>query len=309
MEMTVIRAGMMTTVQDLGRRGYRDAGVPLGGAMDPVALRIANLLVGNPDNAAALEITLAGPELEFSGEVTLAVCGAEFEAAPSLRPFTVAPHARFSLGGCRRGCRGYLAVAGGIDIEPVLGGRGTCLAAGFGGWQGRALRDGDALPIAAHARHAAGSANWRIDGRILPEYSAKPVVRVVRGAQADRFFSALCGRRFRVGARSDRMGIRLEGRALEDAAGGGMLSSAVAPGAIQVPPDGQPIVLMADAQTLGGYPVAAHAAGADLPLLAQLRPGDSVGFQEISLAQAHALAVAREHSLAILRRGLAEKFA
>jgi antagonist of KipI len=309
MEMTVIRAGMLTTVQDLGRPGHRDAGVPLGGAADPLALRIANLLVGNPENAAALEITLSGPELEFSEEATLAVGGAEFAAVPSWRIFTACPHTRVRLGECLRGCRGYLAVAGGFAVEPVLGGRGTCLVAGFGGWQGRALRDGDALPIAASARHRIGSAHWSIDPRILPEYSADAVVRIVRGAQADRFFAALCGRRFRISSRSDRMGVRLEGPALEDAKGVEQLSSAVAPGTVQVPPDGQPIVLMADAQTLGGYPVAAHVANVDLPLLAQLKPGDRVGFREISLAQAHALAVAREHSLAILRRGLAKKFA
>ncbi len=310
MEVTVIRAGMLTTVQDLGRAGHRACGVPLGGAADPFALRVANLLVGNPESSAAFEITLAGPELEFADRTVLALCGAEFDGVPSWHPFELAAGERLRFGACRRGCRGYLAVAGGIAVEPVLGGRGTCLSAGFGGWQGRPLRDGDLLGAGEPVRRLAAPPRWAPDPRMIPEYSAEPVVRILRGSAGPELFQGLVAGRFRVGSHSDRMGIRLEEPALPGAPPAGSLVSApVAPGTVQVPPDGRPIVLLSDAQTLGGYARAAHAIGPDLPLLAQLRPNDHVRFREVGLAQAHAAAIEREHSFTLLRRGIAQKFA
>jgi len=306
MEVTVIRAGMLTTVQDLGRRGRLSEGVPNGGAADPFALRVANLLVGNPEDAPALEITLTGPELEFGEAAWVAVCGARFEGMPAWRPLRVEPGVRLKFGRRTQGCRAYLAVSGGIDVEPVMGGRGTFLAAGLGGFQGRALREGDIVRLSASTRSPAG--HWSMDERMLPHYSKDPTVRVLPGAHAKEFGDALFSGRFVVTPRSDRMGIRLEGPSLARLAGGDIVSSAVAPGTVQVPPDGHPIVLLADAQTLGGYPRIAHAAAVDIPLLAQLAPGDGVRFIRSSLAEAHALAHAQEHELALLRQGLAGKF-
>jgi antagonist of KipI len=204
------------------------------------------------------------------------------------------------------GCRGYLAVAGGIAVERVLGSRSTYARAGLGGWHGRALRAGDVLPVVAVARTA--TEHWWIDPRILPGYGPAPTVRVVFGAQASEFGGGWLEQEFKVTPQSDRMGLRLGGAALVRAGGGELLSSPVAPGTIQVPPDGQPIVLMADAQTIGGYPQLAHVIGVDLPLLAQLRPGDRVRFQAVPLEEAHQLWLAREHVLAMLRQGLAQKF-
>ncbi|MEI7553455.1 MAG: KipI antagonist, partial [Verrucomicrobiota bacterium] len=146
MEITVKRGGLLTTVQDLGRRGHRSSGVPLSGAMDPFALRVANLLVGNAEDAAALECTLRGPELVFSADTVVAVTGAVFAGVPAWRPWVVRAGVPLKLGPVQRGCRGYLAVAGGIGVAPVLGSRSTYLRAGLGGFQGRALRDGDVLP-------------------------------------------------------------------------------------------------------------------------------------------------------------------
>jgi antagonist of KipI len=305
MEIAVIRAGMLTTVQDLGRRGHLSEGVPFGGAADPFALRVANLLVGNPEDAPALEITLTGPELEFGEACWISVCGARFEDVPSWRPVRVEKGGRLKFGKRLEGCRGYLAVAGGFDVEPVMGGRGTFLAASLGGYKGRALRDGDVVPTLPSERQLTG--HWKVDERMFPRYSREPNVRVMPGAHAGEFGDALYSGRYGVTARSNRMGIRLDGPRLLRAAGDDLVSTSVAPGTVQVPPDGNPIVLMADAQTLGGYPRVAHVASVDIPLLAQLAPGDGVRFARTTLAEAHALSRAWEHGLALLRQGLAEK--
>lgn len=304
--MRVIRAGMLTTVQDLGRRGHLAEGVPLGGAADPFALRVANLLVGNPEDAPALEITLTGPDLEFAEAAWVAVCGARFDGMPAWRPLRIEAGGRLKFGRRVQGCRAYLAISGGIDVEPVLGGRGTFLTAGFGGFRGRALREGDVVRLLPSARHPAG--HWSIDERVLPHYSPEPAVRVVPGAHAKEYGEALYSALFKVTPNCDRMGIRLGGPQLERSGRGELVSAAVAPGTVQAPPDGHPIVLMADAQTLGGYPRVAHAIGVDMPLLAQLAPGDGLRFAASSVAEAHALAHAQEHRLALLREGLAGKF-
>jgi antagonist of KipI len=305
MEINVIRAGMLTTVQDLGRLGHRAEGVPSGGAADPFALRVANLLVGNSENTPALEFTLTGPELEFTADAWVSMCGARFEGIPAWRPVRIEAGRRIRLGKRFQGCRGYLAVAGGFDVEPVMGSRGTFLAAGIGGYKGRALRDGDVIRSVPSDRELTG--HWSLDVRMFPKYSHEPNVRVMPGAHADDFGDALFSGRFGVTARSDRMGIRLDGPKLMRASGGDLVSTAVAPGTIQVPPDGNPIVLMADAQTLGGYPRVAHVASVDIPLLAQLAPGDGVRFARTTVAEAHALSHAWEHGLALLRQGLAAK--
>jgi antagonist of KipI len=303
--LEVARAGMFTTVQDCGRPNHRAAGVAVGGAADPIALRVANLLVGNPEGAAALEFTLVGPEIVFHDDSLIALGGAEFGGIPRWQPFRVERGSRLKLGLARSGYRGYLAVAGGIAVEPVLGSRSTHVRAGFGGLAGRVLRDGDRLPVAWVRRRVLG--RWHIDERILPAYTSTPVLRVLPGAQAAEFDRALFAGEFTVSPQLDRMGVRLRGQRLRRASSTELLSTAVTAGTIQVPPDGQPIVLLADAQTIGGYPQVAHVIGVDLPVVAQLRPGDKVRFCEITLAEAHELARAKEHALAMLHEGLAEK--
>jgi antagonist of KipI len=177
----------------------------------------------------------------------------------------------------------------------------------LGGFDGRALIAGDIVPVPNVPR--AIRDHWRIDERVLPRYSAAPVVRVIPGVQAGEFAPAWTQAKFTVSSRSDRMGVRLTGAALERAGARDLLSSPVAPGTIQVPPDGQPIVLLADAQTIGGYPQIAHVISVDLPLVAQLRPGDTVQFQPVAIEEAHALLAAQERTLALLREGLAQKLA
>lgn len=304
MEVTVRRGGMQTTVQDLGRPWNRGDGVPLSGAMDRFALRLANLLVGNDENVPALEFTLLGPHLEFSRSALVAVTGGDFGGLPRWRPLHVEAGTLVRFDSARQGCRGYLAVAGGFELPRVLGSVSTYLRGGFGG-AGRALREGDVLFAPDIDREVAD--HWCVDARILPAYSNAPLVRVVRGAQAPEFGRTFYEVPYQVTAQSDRMGMRLRGPTLVRQSREELRSGPVAPGTIQVPGDGQPIVLMADAQTIGGYPQLAHAITVDQPLLAQLRPGDAVSFCEVTLAEAHELTLAREHALAMLRHGLAEK--
>ena len=301
----IVQAGMWTTVQDLGRVGQRAAGVPVSGALDTMAARIANLLVGNAENAAVLELTLLGPEIEFLTAGWIALTGAIFAGCESWRPVPVRAGQRIKFGAATKGCRGYLAFAGGIEVAPVLGSLSTYTRAGLGGWRGRALQIGDVLPIGEAVRTVA--ARWCLDPRILPDYGAAPTVQVVLGAHAGEFGDTWLQTQFSVTPQSDRMGMRLAGAPLKRTQGGDLLSSAVAPGTVQVPPDGQPIVLLADAQTIGGYPQLAHVISVDMPLLAQVRPGDAVGFQVVSMEAAHQRWLAREQGLAMLREGLAQK--
>jgi KipI family sensor histidine kinase inhibitor len=303
----LLRAGMFTTVQDLGRRGQRALGVPLSGAADEFAARVANMLVGNPDDAAVLEFTLIGPELRFHHDTIVAVGGGQLAEVPGWRPLTVRAGTILRLGPLRSGCRGYLAVAGGIDVALVLGSRSTYTRALLGGHEGRPLRDGDRLPTQLTRRQFRN--HWWIDERVLPAYSSEPTVRVVRGAQADEFDDAWMRERFAVTTRADRMGVRLKGIELRRSVQRELVSSPVAPGTVQVPPDGQPIVLLADAQTIGGYPQIGHVIAVDLPLVAQLRPGDGIRFQQVTLEEARRLIVVQERAIALLREGLAQKLA
>lgn len=302
----VVRAGMFSTVQDLGRSGHRARGVPNGGAADLFAARVANLLAGNPEHAALLEFTLVGPELRFGRDTVIGVTGGDF-GVPRWRPLLARAGETVKFGAAVAGARGYVAFAGGVEVPAVLGSRSTYLRGQFGGFEGRTLRDGDRLTIPPVTRGFAQ--DWRIDPRILPAYSNAPTVRVVAGVHAAMFREDCLNQAFTVTPRADRMGVCLAGDALRPDHPRELVSLPVAPGAIQVPPDGQPIVLLVDAQTVGGYPQVANVIAADLPLIAQLRPGDSVHFRLVTLDEAHAALRARERALGLLREGLAQKLA
>ena len=327
MTIVVRTPGMQTTVQDLGRIGWQHAGVPVGGAMDEQAHRIANLLVGNDADAPALDCAHGGIALQFETAALVALAGRDIAASldgapiPAWRAFRTRPGALLAL---HTGCRTTIAVAGGIDVPSVLGGRGTCLRAAFGGWQGRALRRDDRLPlgratprgdrIADSLDARPGTvANWSIGTALIPRYGAAPTVRVIPGpehamltdASRDAFFSDT----FRVAPESDRMGYRLTGPTLALTAPRDMVSSGVSAGTIQLPPGGAPIVLMADRQTTGGYPRLGDVIAVDLPLVAQLRPGDRVRFVAVTLNKAHTLLRQREHDLARATHALTLRFA
>ena len=332
MSLSVLHPGLLTTVQDLGRPGYQQAGVPVGGALDAGALRVANLLVGNPGGAAGLEITLRGPRLRFDAGCLLALTGADL--APTLsgqpvemnRPAWAPAGAELAFGAPRAGCRAYLAVAGGVAVAPVLGSRATYLRAGLGGWHGRALRPGDALPLGAPSprgqkimlalavnQFAISQARWTPGPWLCPVPRPSPVIRAVRGPEYGQFAAAsqraFWEEPFAVTAAADRMGYRLQGPPLLRQPAAELLSSAVTCGTVQVPPGGQPIVLLADCQTTGGYPRLAQAVTADFGALAQATPGQALRFREVPLAEAQALYLAQERAIRALQRGIELRFA
>lgn len=317
MSLRVVRPGLLTTVQDGGRHGLQYLGVVPGGAMDPVALRLANALVGNAVDAAALEITLLGPELAFETGGLVALCGADMDAKldgiplPGNRPVLVEKGAVLRTGRTTVGSRAYLAVAGGIEVPPVLGSRSTYLPAKFGGLEGRALKAGDRLPLAANAwskslrsyerlpgrRESGGlrSVRWTAPSLTLPD--REPVLIHAMEGRHYALFDAASRRAFfeavwKVTPESNRMGFRLAGPVLARSEAGELISEPACFGSVQVPAGGAPIALMADHQTTGGYPKIAEIAGADVPRLAQLAPGATVHFARSTLEQAEQLRLA-----------------
>ena len=322
----VIKSGLLTTVQDLGRPGYQRHGVVVGGAVDGFAARVANLLVGNEPNTALIEMALIGPELKFAADALVACCGAEFEAKlagaalPKDRPVRVAAGQVLSFGPARKGAMAWLAVAGGIDVPVVMKSRSTYRRAGVGGHEGRGLIPGDKLKVFPMPESAkdkleklqrAGrmASAWSIRPEVLGTPPALGELRAIRGPEWDWFTraaqAAFFTEPFRVTKDADRMGLRLEGRPLELTAPREMISSAVNAGVVQVPPGGQPIVLSASRQTIGGYPRIAAVAAVDWGGVAQLKPGDTVRFREITVAAAHDLLAKRERDLQRVEMGLA----
>ena len=294
----VVAPGLLTSVQDLGRWGYARYGVPTAGAMDSFAARAANLLVGNAPDAAVLEVTLAGPALRFRRACLVAATGADLSphvdqaAIPGWTACAVQAGAVLRFGKRRVGLRSYLAVGGGIDVPRVLGSRSTYLRGGFGGHHGRALQAGDLLAVGPAQPECARLAGRCLPPASRPRYSRAPTVRVVLGPHDDRFpaaaLAAFLSAAWAVGPASDRMGYRLQGPTLARHEPADLISMGMPLGGIQVPGDGQPIVLLYDHQTTGGYPLIATVIQADLPLLAQLAPGDTVRFQAVSVEEGQA---------------------
>lgn len=297
--LTVLAAPPLLTVQDLGRPGHGGGGLPAGGAMDRWALRAANALVGNDEGAAALEWAGGGGALRCDGDLLLALAGATVEATIDGRPVPMGrtTHAAsgsvLTVGPPSSGRFLYLAVAGGIAVPRVLGGAGTYLPATLGGLEGRRLAAGDVLPLGPPPVAPPGAGFACPVGLLDPVPAPAGLIRVVRGPQAamldDDGWATLLGASFRVGRASDRMGYRLNGPPVVPAAPRDLPSEPACPGAIQLPPDGQPIVLMADAPTVGGYPKPAVVCSADLGRLAQCPPGSMLRFAVVGMAEAQRL--------------------
>jgi antagonist of KipI len=317
MNAVTIRAGFQTSVQDLGRTGFRQFGVSTSGTLDPFALRVANLLVGNDEDAAGLEITLGGLQLRFQDERIVAWCGGEFDVQIGLRalPAGHVAHVQsgdeLKFGGAHIGCRCCLAISGGIDVPVVLGSRSTDLRANFGGIEGRTLRDGDIVLLATRPGSlppATGISSWAGPHDWVSPAKPYPVLRFIRGVDWDRFndesIQRFTNEEFAVSPDSDRMGVRLEGPELKRPDKSDLISEGVAPGTIQVPPSGKPILLLGDCQTIGGYPKIAHVTTVDLGIAAQFRAGDGVRFFEISLQDAQRLLIERERDFERFRIGL-----
>lgn len=309
--LRVIEPGFRTTVQDLGRPGFQRYGVPVSGALDATAFRAANLLVGNAPSAAALEITLTGPLIEIEAEgVRLGAAGAGLElervghgvahSVASGTTVTLVRGDRLRVIGPRHSAVGYLSIAGGLDVTPVLGSCSTSERAGIGG---RGLKAGDRLPLAS-ALPPSG-----LDRRGPALDLTRPRRLRVIPSPPDRDFTAAaiaCFLRagYTVAAASDRMGLRLSGPAIGTLGVGESLSEGTTPGAIQIPGDGRPILLLADRQTTGGYPRVAHVISADLPAAGRLRPGDIVSFEAVDLAAADAARASLAANLARFAAGI-----
>ena len=331
MSLRIIGAGLQTTVQDLGRPSHQRQGIPGGGAMDRAAIRVANIILGNDDGAAALEAALIGPTVTFEQSTLIAVTGGDLE--PTLgeqplamwHPIHVPRGATLRFGRPQSGCRTYIAVAGGIDVPPVFGSRSTYLRAAFGGYQGRALRAGDELAFGEPSQlsmkiaeslpltnNHSTTARWSIGHTLRSRYSPEPIVRLIGGTHTDllsatsrtKLFSAT----FKVSSSSDRMGYRLNGAALPLREPVELLSEGVTFGTVQLPPDGSPIILMADRQTAGGYPRIGEVASVDLPLVAQLKPGEGLRFRPISVEEAQQLYLMQEQDLAQARSAIALRY-
>lgn len=323
MGIEIIRPGLLTSVQDLGRRGWGKFGVTRGGALDGVALRIANWLVGNDEGAAGLEFTLIGPSLRFTVEAEIAICGASMTArcgeqiVPGGRPVRMGAGATLQFGSATRGARAYLAVRGGFDVPEVLGSRSTDLPAGFGGLAGRALAAGDRLewrtlpppPEDAEwpSSEAFAARSWFAQSEL--QRGNDGPIRFLRGRHVGQLgataIAQFAAARYELSPDSNRIGYRLVGPTLSTGERVELRSEAALPGTIQVPPSGQPIILLADGPVTGGYPKLGQVAAVDLPRLAQLRPGDALRFTEVTWEEAERLWSAQQRDLARMRQGLA----
>ncbi|WP_243409479.1 5-oxoprolinase subunit C family protein [Pontibacter virosus] len=320
---------MLTTLQDSGRYGHQKEGIITSGAMDRFACRVANMLAGNADDEAVLEITLTGPTIRFTEDHLIALTGADLtaelngEQVAMWRPLLVKKGSILSFGAPVACCRAYLAVSGGFAMPKLMGSYATYLQAGIGGWQGRALQVGDVIPcnsptpagiallsqsMSATSGHAYVAASWTPDPQFYPAYDPNPTIRAIKGPEFELFSETsqeqIWSERFQVSAQSDRMGYRLQGVSLHLSEEAELISTAVTFGTVQVPPEGTPIVLMADHQTTGGYPRILQVVSVDLPILAQVVPGQTISFEEVSLEEAQQLYIRREQNLMQLARAI-----
>ncbi len=331
MSLRVASFGLLTTVQDLGRRGFQHLGVGPGGAMDEASHRIANLLLGNPNHAPTLEITLSGPSLYFETESMITLCGADLspriadQRMPLWRPVMVAAGSLLSFGRPVQGARCYLGVEGGFQVPRVMGSASTHLSAGFGGFQGRPLKIGDRLETGPcpkvrypslrqrfhQGQHLLLGPDWFVPWYQFLEFAQPAMLRFIPGSQWSGLTGpsrqCLLASPFEVAAHSNRMGIRLLGPKLSLEQPQEMVSSGVAMGTLQLPSDGSIILLMADRQTTGGYPRLGEVVSVDLPRAAQLRPGEALRLSQVSVEEAQDLFLSREKRFHDLELVLADQ--
>lgn len=333
MGIEILSPGLQTSIQDLGRYGLRKYGVIVSGAMDSFAHRVANILVGNDEGEATLEITLLGPKILFKEDTLISICGGNLspkinnKLIPMWRPIYIKKNSILSFGENTQGARAYLAFAGSFAVDTVMGSKSTYLRAKIGGYNGRKLESGDMLNIEAPSAVSMKIINellkvkgmkdyyypkWGVSTSILPKYNSNSIIHVVKGGEFDFFCDSskqnfFC-KSYLITPQSDRMGYRLKGDLLELNRPMEMLSEAVALGTIQVPPDGNPIILLADRQTTGGYPKIAQVISIDIPIMAQRKPGDKINFKEITLREAEGLYIQREKDIKDLKNSLKIKF-
>jgi len=292
----VIKPGFFTTVQDLGRNNYQMYGVPVSGAMDRRSLRIGNLLVGNEENEAGLEITMYGLELKAVSDVVVTITGGDLapyldgNRIPMWQPFRVSKEEVIHFKTLKSGCRAYLTVTGGIDVPIIMGSRSTYVRGGFGGLNGRALKKGDIIEINKTKKDFLRILARKLPEELIPKFHKGIIVRVIMGPQEEKFtkngLSTFLSSEYTISSRSDRMGYRLKGPRIESTEYN-IISDAIVRGAIQVSGDGMPIILMADTGTAGGYAKIATVISPDIDILGQSEPGNMVRFLKISIEDAH----------------------
>ena len=294
----VLSPGALSTVQDLGRFGYAHLGISPAGAADALSFRIANRIVGNEENTPAIEMTLIGATLKFDAACTIALAGAEVAGVPMYEQVQMAVGDSLECGLLRKGARTYLAIAGGVKVPKVLGSASTHLAAGFGGFQGRALKRGDRLEVS----NVTSSSSIKNGSRLREISQPRKEIRVVKTERRGLFtpgaFERFCSSEYVVLEQSNRLGIRLNGSAIATCSPANFLTQGVSLGTIQAPPDGQPIILFVDQQTTGGYPVLANIIAADMHCVGQLLPRDRVKFRAVSIKEAIAALREQERCLA-----------
>ncbi|HAQ06322.1 MAG TPA: KipI antagonist, partial [Bacillus bacterium] len=301
----VLKPGLQTTVQDFGRFGNQLYGISPSGAMDAYSLQLANVLTGNRPGEACLESAMAGPSLEALSDVSIAVCGGNLE--PKINGQSVSLWKSFafkkgdilSFGRVQSGARAYISFAGGIDVPLVLGSKSTYINGKLGGFDGRALMEGDLL----YGRPAVCT-NRFLHRELIPEYKQKLTIRVILGPHLEKFsqstIAAFLANEYKVSTQSNRMGYRIAGPKLDHIGGADIISDAIPLGGIQVPANGQPIILMAERQTTGGYPRIGTVISVDIPLLAQALPGSLISFQEVTIEEAQELHMDRKRLLKVL---------
>jgi biotin-dependent carboxylase-like uncharacterized protein len=294
--ISVLHPGLLTTIQDLGRIAYQQFGMPVSGAMDSYSLKLANLLVNNSIKEACLEFTLTGPHLFFNAPTYIAICGANMQATlnghsiPMFETIAIRAGDELRFKSCHTGFRTYLAIAGGFDVQTIMNSKSTYQRAKIGGYNGRSLQQDDEI---RYFKAPLNLSLKKAKNEQIMQYPNHATVRIIAGPEAHFFntknLSVFLNSEYKISSQSDRMGYRLIGAPLTHKSKTEIISSGIAFGTIQVPANGEPIIMMADRQTTGGYPRIANVVSIDLPLLAQLRPGSYMRFKEISLTDAHRL--------------------
>lgn len=304
--ITIINPGLLTTIQDFGRIGYQQYGVPVAGAMDRFSLQLANILVGNDRYEAALEITMMGSTIEFNIDLAITITGVDLfptvngKKVEMYKTIYVNKGDVLKFSSIKNGCRAYLAVAGGFKVPEVMGSKSTYLRGKIGGLEGRKLKKGDVLSV-----NIDGNCKYfgvrKIPEHLIPEYKNEVTVRVILGPEQEYFteegIDTFLSSEYILTNKCDRMGYRLEGPKIEHKEGADIISTGMNFGAIQVPGHGQPIIMMADRQTTGGYTKIANVITVDIPYLAQLKPGDKVRFKKVTIQEAHNLIKQQEDEL------------
>lgn len=314
-KIRIVKPGTFSTIQDLGRYGYQKYGIPVSGAMDRYSLQIANILVGNKRDEACIEVTMIGPTIKFIDNQVFAVTGAEFPLklndtfVEMNRAIEAKPKDILEFGVASRGCRGYISFAGGIDIPSVLGSKSTYIKAQIGGIDGRILKNDDILSIKKTNLFDLKSRKAPED--LIPAFCNEITLRVIIGPEIERFsvegINTFFNNLYELSTNCDRMGYRLNGPKINHVNGADIISSGINMGTVQITPDGLPIIMMADRQTIGGYTRIANVIGVDIPLLSQLVPGSKIRFKEVDIDSAQKILLEQETKLSKFELSLNSK--